>query len=310
MMNERLNMQTKLKLDNPIQEDKNKKHSLPGEIWYRFRKNPAAMLGLFLISIICLAALFAPMITRYDPYEQLIWTEGVSAKLVPPCREHWFGTDVYGRDIYSRVVYGARISIKIGFVATMMAALIGVVLGCLAGYYGGLVDDIINWLINTFFAFPFMLFVLALVAYLPPSLTLMYLAIGMVSWAPFARVARGQVFQLKSMAFVESAEAIGAGDFRIITRHILPNILSPIIVQSGLEMGGNILLESSLSFLGFGIQPPEPSWGFMVSEGSQYFLSGHWWWSVFPGIAIMVLVLGFNLLSDGLRDALDPRIKQ
>lgn len=268
------------------------------------------MFGLFLIAIVCLAAVSAPLITRYDPYEQLIWSEGSAAKLAPPCAKHWFGTDVYGRDIYSRVVYGARISLKIGFVATGVSAVIGIILGCLAGYYGGLIDDIISWLINVFFAFPFLLFVLALVAYLPPSFLLMYFAIGMVGWAPFARVARGQVIQVKNMPYVESAVAIGASDFRIMARHILPNIISPIIVQASLQIGSVIMLESSLSFLGFGIQPPEPSWGYMISEGSQYYLSGHWWLSVFPGIGIMALVLGFNLLSDGLRDALDPWLKQ
>jgi ABC-type dipeptide/oligopeptide/nickel transport system permease subunit len=221
------------------------------KIWHRLRKNPAAMFGLFLIALICLAAISAPMITRHDPYEQLIWSEGSSAKLAPPCAKHWFGTDIYGRDIYTRVVYGARISLKIGLAATGISTVLGVILGCLAGYYGGFIDDIITWLINVFFAFPFLLFVLALVAYLPPSLTLMYIAIGMVGWAPFARVARGQVIQVRSMDFVESAEAIGAGSLRIMTRHILPNIVSPIIVQASLQVGSVIMLESSLSFLGF-----------------------------------------------------------
>ena len=155
-----------------------------------------------------------------------------------------------------------------------------------------------------------MLFVLALVAYLPPSLPLLYMAIGIVSWASFARVARSQVIQVKEMEFVEAATAMGGKDSRILLKHILPNILAPIIVQTTLEIGSIIMLESSLSFLGFGIQPPKPAWGYMISEGKQYFLSGQWWWSVFPGLAIMLLVLGFNLFGDGLRDALDPRLKQ
>jgi len=310
MMDERLNMKTNTTVDKLIQKKYMKNYSLVKEVWQRLRRNPAAMFGLFLIVVICLAAICAPLITRYDPYEQLIWSEGSSAKLLPPCAKHWFGTDIYGRDIYTRVVYGARISLKIAFIATGISAFIGVVLGCLAGYYGGLIDDIITWLINVFFAFPFLLFVLALVAYLPPSFMLMYIAIGMVGWVPFARLSRGQVIQVKSMPYIESAVAIGVSDFRIIQRHILPNIISSIIVQAGLQLGSVIMLESSLSFLGFGVQPPEPSWGYMISEGSQYFLSGHWWWSVFPGIGILTLVLGFNLLSDGLRDALDPRLKQ
>ncbi|MDI3480922.1 MAG: peptide/nickel transport system permease protein [Tepidanaerobacteraceae bacterium] len=306
-------MQTKKSINNtaPVKSKRmSEGRSLWMDAWLRLRKNKSATFGLTLVIIICLAAIFAPYITRYDPYKQLIWTEGIKAKLAPPSAEHWFGTDVYGRDIYTRVVYGARISLQIGFAATGMSVIIGVVLGSLAGYYGGFIDDFISWLTNVVFAFPFLLFVLALVAYLPPSLPLMYSAIGVVSWASFARVARGQVMQVKRNEYVEAATAVGGGDSRILFRHILPNILAPIIVQATLEMGSIILLESSLSFLGFGVQPPKPAWGFMISEGKQFFLSGQWWWSVFPGIAIMVLVLGFNLFGDGLRDALDPRLKQ
>ncbi|HHW01604.1 MAG TPA: ABC transporter permease [Thermoanaerobacterales bacterium] len=284
--------------------------SLWMDAWLRLRKNKSAMFGMTLVIIICLAAIFAPYITRYDPYDQLIWKEGASAKLAPPSAAHWFGTDVYGRDIYTRVVYGARISLQIGFAATGISVIIGVILGSLAGYYGGFIDDIISWLTNVIFAFPFLLFVLALVAYLPPSLPLMYMSIGIISWASFARVARGQVIQVKGMEYVEAATAVGGGDGRIIFKHILPNILAPIIVQATLEVGSIIMLESSLSFLGFGVQPPKPAWGYMINEGRQFFLSGQWWWSVFPGIAIMALVLGFNLFGDGLRDALDPRLKQ
>ncbi|MGI5857998.1 MAG: ABC transporter permease [Tepidanaerobacteraceae bacterium] len=278
--------------------------------WIRLKRNKLAMFGMWLVIIICLSAIFAPYITRYDPNEQFIWTEGASVKLAPPSSKYWFGTDVYGRDIYTRVIYGARISLQIGFAATTMSVIIGVVLGSLAGYYGGFVDDAISWLTNVIFAFPFLLFVLALVAYLPPSLPLLYMSIGIISWASFARVARGQVIQVKEMEYVEAATAIGGNDSRIIFKHILPNILAPIIVQATLEIGSIIMLESSLSFLGFGIQPPKPAWGYMISEGKQYFLSGQWWWSVFPGLAIMALVLGFNLFGDGLRDALDPRLKQ
>lgn len=278
--------------------------------WIRLKRNKLAMFGLALVIIICLAAIFAPYITRYDPNEQFVWSEGIEAKLAPPSSKYWFGTDVYGRDIFTRVIYGARISLQIGFAATAMSLIIGVILGCIAGYYGGFVDDFISWLTNVIFAFPFLLFVLALVAYLPPSLPLLYMSIGIISWASFARVARGQVIQVKEMEYVESATAVGGSDSRIIFKHILPNILAPIIVQATLEIGSIIMLESSLSFLGFGIQPPKPAWGYMISEGKQYFLSGQWWWSVFPGLAIMALVLGFNLFGDGLRDALDPRLKQ
>jgi len=278
--------------------------------WIRLKKNKLAMFGLYLVIIIVLAAIFAPFITKYDPYTQLIWTEGRAAQLAPPSAKHWFGTDVYGRDIFTRVVYGARISLQIGIASVLISVLIGVPLGAIAGYYGGWVDDAISWLINVIFAFPFLLFVLAIVAYLPPSLIIMYVAIGVVNWASIARVVRGQVLSVKEKEYVEAANALGARDFRVIFKHIIPNVLAPVIVQATLRVGNIIMLEAALSFLGFGVQPPEPSWGYMINQGYQFLLAGKWWWSVFPGIAIMMLVLGFNLLGDGLRDALDPRLKQ
>ena len=275
--------------------------------WSRLLRNKSAMAGLFLVTVITLAAVFAPYITRYQPTEQLIWTEGSKVQLVPPCSRFWFGTDIYGRDVFSRVVYGARASLLIGTASTVISLVIGISLGALAGYYGGVVDDIISWLANVFFAFPFILFVLALVAYLPPGLPLMYAAIGIVNWAGVARLVRGQVLSAREKEYVEAAEALGGSSTRIILRHILPNIMAPIVVQATLGMGGIIMLESSLSFLGFGIQPPTPSWGYEIDLGRQYLLAGAWWWSAFPGMAIMALVLGFNLLGEGLRDVLDPR---
>ncbi|QSQ07739.1 Dipeptide transport system permease protein DppC [Koleobacter methoxysyntrophicus] len=284
--------------------------SLWADGWIRLKRNKLAMFGLFLVTVLVLAAIFAPLITPYSPYEQFIWTKGKDAQLAPPSREHWFGTDIYGRDIYTRVVYGARISLQIALASTLISVVIGVILGAIAGYYGGKVDDFISWLINVIFAFPFLFFVLAIVAYLPPSLTIMYFAIGFVNWAEIARVVRGQVLSIKTKEFVEAAVALGARDFRVIFRHILPNVMAPVIVQATLGMGSIIMLEAGLSFLGFGVQPPEPSWGYMIDQGRQYLMTGKWWWSVFPGFAIMMLVLGFNLLGDGLRDALDPRLKQ
>jgi len=281
--------------------------SLWRDAWERLKQNKAAIAGLFLVAVITLAAVFAPLITKYDPGEQLVWTQGPDAQLVPPGRDHWFGTDIYGRDIYSRVVYGARVSLQIGVASTIISVVIGVILGAMAGYYGGLVDDIISWLTNVIFAFPFLLFVLALVAYLPPGLPLMYAAIGIVNWAGVARIVRGQVLSAREKEYVEAATVVGGSDVRVIVKHILPNILAPVIVQATLGMGSIIMLESSLSFLGFGIQPPTPSWGYEIDQGRQYLLAGAWWWSAFPGFAIMALVLGFNLLGDGLRDALDPR---
>lgn len=293
-----------------VKTKKREGRSLWMDSWLRLKRNKMAMFGLFLVTIIILAALFAPFITKYHPHEQLMWTEGKAAQLQPPSAKHWFGTDIYGRDLYSRVIYGARISLQIGIASMAISVIIGVTLGAVAGFYGGIVDDLISWLINVIFAFPFLLFVLALVAYLPPSMPLMYAAIGIINWASIARVVRGQVLSVKEKEYVEAAVALGGKDFRVIFKHILPNVLAPVIVQATLGMGDIIMLESSLSFLGFGVQPPTPSWGYEIDEGRKYLLTGQWWWSIFPGFAIMSLVLGFNLLGDGLRDALDPRLKR
>ncbi len=277
------------------------------DIWYRFRKNRLAVFGLFLVASLVLLALLAPYITVYDPYEQLIWTEGKGVQLQPPGAGHWFGTDVFGRDVFSRVIFGARISLQIGIISTVISLIIGITMGAIAGYFGGIADDIISWLINVTFAFPFLLFVLVLVVYLPPSLLVIYAAIGLVNWVDIARVVRGQVLSVKGKEYVEAAVALGENDMRVILKYVLPNAIAPVIVQATLGIGNIIMLESALSFLGFGVQPPEPSWGAMINAGRPFLIAGKWWWSVFPGIGIMVMVLGFNLVGDGLRDALDPR---
>lgn len=278
--------------------------------WRRLKKNRLAMLGLGIIIFMVLLAIFAPWIAPYDPIEQLIWTEGRAARLAPPSAAHWFGTDLYGRDILSRVIFGTRISLTIAVAATVVSLTLGVTLGAIAGYYGGMLDDIISWLINVVYAFPFLLFVLSIVAFLPASLTIVYIAIGFVSWPSIARVVRGQVLAVKETEFVEAARAVGVSDFKIIFRHVLPNVIAPVIVQATLGMGSVIMIEAALTFLGFGTQPPTPSWGYMINLGREYLLAGQWWWSVFPGAAISLTVLGFNLFGDGLRDALDPRLNQ
>jgi ABC-type dipeptide/oligopeptide/nickel transport system permease subunit len=280
------------------------------QVMKRLIKNKPAVVGLCGILAVVMAALFAPYITGYGYDQQLIWTEGKDAQLKPPSAKHWFGTDYYGRDVFTRVVYGARVSLMTAVVSTVIAMFIGTLMGALAGYYGGIVDDLISWAINVIFAFPFLLFVLALVAYLPSGPGPVYAAIGMVNWAPIARIVRGQVLSARERDFVQAAMLLGFGDLRIIWSHIMPNVLAPVVVQSTLGMGNIIMLEASLSFLGFGVQPPTPSWGYMIDQGRHFLMSGHWWWSVFPGLAIMLLVLSFNLLGDGLRDALDPRLSR
>lgn len=294
---------------------KNKNNSRHGNLWYeawlRFRRNKLAMIGLGMVISVILIAILAPYIAPYDPFKQLIWTQGKAIKLAPPSVSHIMGTDFYGRDVLSRIIFGARISLQIGIFATIVSLLIGVPLGALAGYFPGWVDDLISWLINVVFAFPFILFVLAVVAvFKNPSMIVIYIAIGLVTWVQIARVVRAQFISLREREFVEAARALGLPTWRIIFIHILPNALAPVIVQATLGMGSIIMIEAGLAFLGFGAQPPTPSWGLMISVGQKFLATGHWWWAIFPGLAIMYTVLAFNFLGDGLRDALDVRLKR
>jgi peptide/nickel transport system permease protein/oligopeptide transport system permease protein len=257
--------------------------SLWYEAWLRFRRNRLAMVGLVMVITVVLVALFAPVVAPYDPFKQLIWTEGKAAKLAAPSAAHLMGTDLYGRDILSRVIFGSRISLQIGIFATLVSLLIGIPLGALAGYMGGWVDDLISWLVNVIFAFPFLLFVLAVVAvFKNPSMIVVYMAIGLVNWVAIARVVRAQFISLREREFVEAARSLGLPPWRVIFVHILPNALAP----------------------------PTPSWGLMISVGQKYLGLGKWWWAIFPGLAIMYTVLAFNFLGDGLRDALDVRLKR
>ena len=281
------------------------------EGWLRFKRNKLAMLGPFMTITIILAAVFAGALAPYDPVKQLIWTEGAKAKLAAPSAKHLMGTDLFGRDIFSRVLFGARISLQIGIFATLVTLLIGVPLGAIAGFKGGWADDLISWLVNVVFAFPFILFVLAVVSvFRDPSLYIVFVAIGLVNWVSICRVTRGQFISLRGREFVEAAHALGLPTCRIIFRHILPNAIAPIIVQATMGMGAIITIEAGLAYLGFGAQPPTPSWGLMISEGQKFMAQGQWWWSVFPGLAIMYTVLAFSFLGDGLRDALDVRQKR
>ncbi|MDR1649608.1 MAG: ABC transporter permease [Synergistaceae bacterium] len=296
-------------------ENENKDAGVTGNLWYeawlRFRRNRLAMLGLCMIAALLGTAAFAPRLAPYDPFKQLVWTEGMKAKLAAPSWNHWMGTDTYGRDIMSRVIHGSRLSLQIGLLATAVSLLIGVPLGAAAGYFGGWADDLISWLINVVFAFPFMLFVLAIVAVLNnPSMIVVFIAIGLVSWVSIARVTRAQFMSLREREYVEAVKAVGLPTKTILFKHILPNTLAPVIVQATLGIGSIILTEAGLAFLGFGAQPPAPSWGLMISDGQQYLATGQWWWALFPGMAIMYTVLAFNFLGDGLRDALDVRLKR
>jgi ABC-type dipeptide/oligopeptide/nickel transport system permease subunit len=258
--------------------------------------------GGVIVSLILLA-IAAPVFARHDPF-------GVDLinSLQPPSSRHWFGTDVQGRDVWARLVYGARVSLSVGILSQGIALTLGVILGLVAGYYGRWIDELVMRLADVTLAFPTLLLLIALVAALQPSLTVVFITIGVVGWAGMARLVRGQVLVIRELEFVQAERALGANDIRILTLHVLPSVVAPVVIAATLGVAGAIMAESSLSFLGLGVQPPTPSWGSMIADGRDLYQLRHApWTSVFPGWAIGSAVLGFNLLGDALRDALDPR---
>lgn len=264
-----------------------------------FLRHRLGMLGLAIILTFAAAALFAPQLAPHDPIQQRIAT----ARLEAPSAEHPLGTDELGRDLFSRLLHGARISMRIGLIAEGIALLIGITLGSLAGYLGGWVDNLIMRLTDIFFAIPSLLFLIVVVAIMEPSATVIFVALGVISWPSEARLMRAEVLRLREREFVTAARALGMRNWRIILRHILPNAMASLIVVGSLGVAGAILSEATLSFLGLGIQQPIPSWGTMINQGQEYIFSA-WWYSVFPGLTIMLAVLGFNFVGDALRDAL------
>jgi peptide/nickel transport system permease protein len=271
--------------------------------WQRMARNPNLVVGLIILVLVVGAALFARLIAPYSPID-----EAFTAQLQPPSLAHLFGTDEFGRDIFSRVVYGSRIALSVGGIADGIALVSGVVLGILAGYFGGWVDSAVMRTIDVMLAFPYLLLAMIVVAILGPSLTNAMIAIGVVYMPQFARVVRSAVLGIREQEFVEAAGAIGARWLRVLARHILPNILSPIIVMATLTVGFTIVETAGLSFLGLGASPPTPEWGSMLATGRSYMLTAPWI-ATFPGVAILVTVIGFNLVGDGLRDLLDPRLR-
>jgi len=233
----------------------------------------------------------------------------VGQSLLPPSMKHPFGTDDLGREVFIRMLYGARISLLVGFVAVGISTIIGIILGALAGYYGSWVDAVVMRFVDIMLCFPTFFLILAVIAFLNPSIWNIMIVIGLTSWMGVARLIRAEFLSLRQRDFVLAAQALGASDLRLIFRHILPNAMSPILVSATLGVAGAILTESALSFLGIGVQPPTPSWGNMLIVGKQT-LGSAWWLSVFPGLAILITVLGYNLLGEGVRDALDPRLKE
>jgi len=269
----------------------------------RLKSDRRAWFGGGVIVLLVLLAIAAPVFARHDPF-------GVELinSLQPPNATHWFGTDVQGRDVWARLVYGACVSLSVGILSQGIALTLGVILGLLAGYYGRWIDELVMRLADVTLAFPTLLLLIALVAALQPSLTVVFITIGVVGWAGMARLVRGQVLVIRELEFVQAERALGAHDVRILMLHVLPSVVAPVVIAATLGVAGAIMAESSLSFLGLGVQPPTPSWGSMIADGRDLYQLRHGpWTSVFPGLAIGSAVLGFNLLGDALRDALDPR---
>lgn len=269
--------------------------------WPRLRRNRLAMTGALIVVLLLLVSLFAPLIAPYNPTEIHAWQV-----LSPPSWSHWFGTDELGRDVFSRVLFGARISLKVGFVAIGIAVLLGSAVGLVAGFYGGWVDTLLMRFVDIMLCFPAFFLILAIITFLEPSIWYIMAVIGLTGWMGVARLVRAEVLAIREMDYILAARCIGCSDVRIILRHILPNAMSPVLVAATLGVAGAILTESALSFLGIGVQPPTPSWGNILTSGKDY-IEFAWWLSLFPGLAILVTVLAYNLLGEGIRDALDPR---
>jgi len=267
------------------------------------RRSPLVAAGTGAILVYVLAAVAAPLLAPHPPRAQFL-----DHRLEPPQPEYPLGLDQLGRDILSRVLFGARLSLLVGVVIVTLGGILGTTIGVLAGFTGGRIDHVLMRITDVFFAFPSLILAMAIAAALGPSLINAMVAIALVTWPVYARLSRAQTLVLRRQEFIEAARALGASDARVIVRHLLPNALSPLIVQASFNMGEAILIAAGLSFIGFGAQPPTPEWGVMISEGRDY-ITTQWWVPTFPGLAILFAVTGFNLVGDGLRDLLDPRLR-
>ena len=272
--------------------------------WSRFRTNRFAMAGALLIIVLFAVSLLAPLITPYGPDDLDLYHV-----LMPPSGAHWLGTDDLGRDVLTRIIYGARISLKVGFVAVGIAVAIGTVVGLVSGYYSGLVDNILMRFVDIMLCFPTFFLILAVIAFLEQSIWYIMIILGLTGWMGVARLVRAEVLSIRERDYIMAVKALGARDTRIIFRHILPNALSPVLVSATLGVAGAILTESALSFLGIGVPPPTPSWGNILTAGKEY-LEFAWWLTLYPGLAITVTVLAYYLVGEGIRDALDPRLRR
>ena len=302
------------------------------DTWRRLKRNKLALVGLGIIIVflgigVVETAFYqahlhvrsspdtranshvAGYLAPYDPNEvnYALSPVGIGS---PPSWKHPFGTDFLGRDVLSRVLIATRIAMLVGIIAVAIALTLGLLLGPISGYYGGAIDSVIMRIADIFFAFPYILFVLLIMSVLGQGFQNVFIAIGVLGWASFARIVRGQILSVKSMEYVEAARAQGAGDVRIIFRHVLPNSMAPVYVAVAMAIGGAIVTEAALSYLGIGVQPPESSWGLMIAESVQYLASGNWWWLLFPSLALTTTVFGFISFGNGLRDATDPKLKE
>jgi len=271
--------------------------------WHRLLRNPLAMAGATVVLVLILVSLADPWIRPYDYREQ-----NIREILLSPSPNHLMGTDSLGRDVFSRMIRGTHISLLVGFVAVGIATVIGTLLGSISGYYGGWTDRVIMRFVDVMLSFPSFFLILAVIALLEPSIWNIMVVIGLTSWMTVARLVRAEFLSLRERDYVTAVKALGAGDMRIIFWDILPNAMAPVMVSFVLGVAAAVLLESALSFLGIGVQPPEPSWGNILTEGKDN-ITFAWWLSMFPGMAILVSVLGYNLLGEGLRDAMDPRLR-
>jgi len=274
------------------------------DVFLRLARHTLALVGLFIVAALFVVAIFANQLAPYSPEEI-----DTSSILLEPCRLHPMGTDTLGRDVLSRIIHGAGVSLSVGFVAVGLSTLIGIILGAVAGFYSGVVDRVIMRFVDIMLCFPTFFLILAVIAFLQPSIYNIMIVIGVTSWMNVTRLIRAEFLSLRERDFVQAAISQGASDIRIIFLHVLPNAIAPVLVAATLGVAAAVLVESSLSFLGLGVQPPHPSWGNMLTEGKDN-IEIAWWLSLFPGLAIFITVMGYNLLGEGIRDTLDPRLRR
>ena len=270
--------------------------------WRRFKRNRLALFGAVIILSLAVTAIIAPLIAPFDPNQQ-----DILHRLEPPSARHFLGTDDLGRDLLSRIIYGTRVSLLVGFVAVGIAIMVGTLLGLFSGYFGGRLDALIMRLVDVMLCFPTFFLILMVIAFLEPNIWNVMVVIGLTGWPGLTRLVRGECLSVREREFVQAAKALGLSNLRIMLVHLLPNVMAPILVAATLGIGGAILTESALSFLGLGVQPPTASWGNILTAGKDY-ITMAWWLSLYPGLAILITVLAYNLLGEGLRDVLDPRM--